>query len=146
MLVRRIWSCPGAQYFAARAPSFAEDAVADAAAGEADADPVKIALLLLVDAEVIGLLILDDGEVGVALELEVEQRLDFAASAALSMPPASPVGDEELEARAVALKAVAVVAEDCADRLDDRPDLLGLEEDGQRLREVRRGAKARRRS
>ncbi len=54
-----------------------EFAGADAAAGEVDADPVEAGLFLRVDAEVIGLLVLELGKIGVGVEGEIEARLDF---------------------------------------------------------------------
>ena len=102
-----------------------ELAAADAAAGEVDADPVEAGLFLRVDAEVIGLLVLELGEIGVALEREIEARLDFLRRSRSH----APVRDEELEPRAVALEAVAFVAEDLADGLDHGPDLLGPDEE-----------------
>ena len=76
----------GRAIFFGEGAEFAEDAIADASAGEADADPVKIALLLLVNAEVIGLLVFDDGEVRVPLHLEIQQFLHFRRRP-FSMPP-----------------------------------------------------------
>ena len=87
------------------------------------------------DADVVGLLIADDGEVGVRLQLRAEQRFDF-----LEHPLVAPVGHEKLEPRVVALQPVAVVAVDFADAFDDGPHLRGLEEDLQDLPHLRRGA------
>ena len=102
-------------------------AVADAAAGEIDADPVEAGLFLRVDAEVIGLLIREHREIADARSsLKSSARLDFLRRRRFPTPQSAT---EELEPRAVALEAVAVVAEDFADGLDHRPDLLGLDED-----------------
>ena len=49
----------------------------------------------------------------------------------------TPVGDEELQPRAVALSAVAVVAEHARDPRPDVGDARGLDEDAEPLRDVR---------
>ena len=108
------WSggcCPGRARCISRRGSeiFAEVAVADASAGEADADPVEVALLLLVDADVVGLLIArDDGEVGVRLQLASRAALRFPSSIRSCTPVA--MNKNLQRERCCASVAVAVIA------------------------------------
>ncbi len=138
LLVRRMASSPGAQYFSGQLAEFPELRIADAAAGEANADPEKVALLLLVDAEMVRFLV--GGEVEIGVPLRARRRAAARPRRAMRSTPQS--FDEEFEARAVALQPVAVIAKDFADRFDDRPDLLRPEEIWENLREMRRGGQA----
>jgi len=109
-----------------------EFAAADAAAGEIDADPVEAGLFLSVNAEVIALLVLELGKIGVGLDGEIGAGLDLLGDAL-----AAPVCDQKFEPGAVALEAVAFIPENFADGLDDGPDLLLVDEKGKGLGEVR---------
>ena len=142
LFVRRIWSWPGRAILRGEIADLSQGLVANAAAGKANADPVKVALLLLVDAEVIGLLVRDVRKILVRFQLEAEQRLHLLAASRV----VPPVRHEKLEARVVALQAVAVVAEDLAHGFHHRPDLLRAEEDLEQLRQLRRRGQVRRRS
>ena len=130
-------SRPGALYFAARPAMAASFPPRMRPPGEIDADPVEAGLFLRMNAEVIGLLVLEFREIGVRLDGEADAVLDLLGDAL-----DAPIGDEELEPGAVALEAVTFVAEELTDGLDDGPDLMRLDEEGKRLRKMRGGGEA----
>ena len=74
------------------------------------------------DAKVIGLLIFDDGEIGMRRKGEAEECFDFLEKAFVA-----PVGHEKLQASFLALVTVAVGAIDGADGFDDWPNLFWFE-------------------
>ena len=85
------------------------------------------------DAEVIRLLILGNGEIRVALKRVAKQSFNLLGHAL-----SAPIGHQKLEARVVPLQAITVVAEDLAHRLGHGPHLLGLEKHRQSLSQFRR--------
>ena len=87
------------------------------------------------DAKVIGLLIFDDGEIGMWRKGEAEEGFDFLEEAFVA-----PVGHEKLQASFLALVPVAVVAIDGADGFNDWPNLCWFEEAVEGLGEFGCGA------